>query len=333
MPARGVTGFLVICIGFGLAAAEEPQPGSSAKDRVRGDLAYASEDGLGVVILRPAAFFQSPGMKSLAGIVNGFIAKDVCHLDDRKKLTVSVDSIEQITGEFIVTKTDRGMSIGPRPRVIRMTQPFDWKKQFHALAPELEPPDYFMANDRTMVLEPEAKYQQRQAAAPPGFTSCPEWKEVEHCIAICALSNSHSQWTRELDPMLKDFELEAEGRAAVRSIRDLNYVIIGVDLSEGFVVKAFLHFRTEQAARSLFELYEASLPAMRQEWRLAKEFREVEPKTDNAAEKAYFQTIKDLVNNGSVHREGSVITLRSTAKLALADRGIERALASLLASR
>jgi hypothetical protein len=344
ISARQIIGLVVICIGFGLTApvslAEEPQAVSSGKPSeaaaqarvLKGgatvDLAYAPPDGFGLMILRPAAFFQLPDMKSLAGIANDFIATKVLHLDDRKKLTLSVDSIEQITGEFVVTKTDRGWTGGPRPRVIRMTEPFDWKKQFQALASVFDPPDYVMANDRTMVLGPEANCQQRRSASSPAFICCPGWKEVENCIAVCVLNNSRSQWTKELDPALKDFESEAEGRKAVRSIRDLNYVIIGIDLSPGLVVKAFLNFKTEQAARSLFDLYEASLPEMRKALQEAGK-----PKIDNEVERAIVYAEIDLVRNASVRREGNVITVRSSAKVALADQRVQQALASLIASR
>jgi hypothetical protein len=348
MSARGKSGLVVICIGFGLTApvtlADEPQAASSAKASQAAaqpkvlksgatvDLAYASPDGFGLIIFRPAAFFHLPGMKSLAGIANDLIATKVLHLDDRKRLTLSVDSIEQITTEIVSTKTDqRGsvtFSFGTTARMIRMTEPFDWKKQFQSLASVFDPPDYVMANDRTMVLGPEAKCQQRRSASSPEFNRCPGWKEVEHCIAVCVLNNSRSQWTKELDPALRDFESEAEGRKAVRSIRDLSHVIIGIDLSEGLVVKAFLNFKTEQAARSLFDQYEASLPEMRKALQEAGK-----PKIDNEVEKAIVYAEIDLVRNASVRREGNVITVHSSAKVALADQKVQQALASLIASR
>jgi len=341
MLARQIIGFLAIWSGLGLtsstALAQEPQAATPQSSKTAAqpkvlkggatvNLAYASPDGFGLWIFRPAAFFQLPGMKSLVGTVNGFIAKDLLHLADPKKLTLSIDSIEQLTAEIVVRKTDKSVTFPATLSVIRVSEPFDWKKQFKAS--EVEPPDYVMADDRTIVLESEAEYQHRQSASPPAFICCPGWKEVEHCMIVCVLNNASSQWIRELGTAFKDLEAETESRVAARSIRDLNYVIIGVDISEGIVVKAFLNFKTEQAAHSLFDLYEASLPEMRKALQEAGK-----PKIDNEAEKAIVYAQIDLARNASVQRKGSVITVRSTAKLALADQGVQRALASLIASR
>ena len=197
------------------------------------DLSYCPPDGMGVVAVRPAAAFQTPGLAPFAAKMNAAFADLFKQMGRPERLGPDVQEIEEVLAEVRYIRNEKAPA-GSRNAIdilitkMRAAKPFDWNKHLHAFLPDLEEvrhagkvyyripvksrqllllprirpgPCLFFPDDRTVVFQSEEnvrRWIEKGPDSPPPYLIADAWKEAEHALAAVALDNRDEALVRAI---------------------------------------------------------------------------------------------------------------------------------------
>jgi beta-lactamase regulating signal transducer with metallopeptidase domain len=296
------------------------------------DLTYLSPDAPGVLALRPAAFFRRLGMERFAALVEEQIAPILAACNLPKDSAPPIEAIEQVIGEAQFGHDDKAPK-GQRNQMmfsltmIRTEKDFDWKKLMQALVPDAEKVRYrgkvyykgelkaiglkfdlcyYMPDGRTVVLHTEKVMRQvldNLAGQRMAFAWASDWKRVEGGLMAVAYDMSRAR------KIIKDADPEIDPL-----IERTTHFVVGVDLRDVFAVQAFATCPDEKSAESLTKWARSHLA---EEIATLDEKQRKNPNPKLAADRL----AEALLKNARVARQGEKASLRTQAKINLAELG------------
>jgi beta-lactamase regulating signal transducer with metallopeptidase domain len=221
------------------------------------DLSFIPDNSQGFFAVRPAAFFQLPGMKPYQDALNSRLAK----------ISLRAEMIEQMTAG--ITITPRDLKAGKQGRIafgavmVRTVVDFDWKKFIAELAIPGSPPQllevpfegatyyktskgswygpagttFYFPDARTMVQLDEPRIQRlirvKNRKEFPICTRGSDWARVESALVAVVIDNHDGR-------LRLDAEAESPNDLRIaKALQSAGRWIIGIDGGEALVVRGF----------------------------------------------------------------------------------------------
>jgi hypothetical protein len=349
--ARGLTAGLLAAAVLGASALRGAGPrapgsappaaavGARAKEVAPFDLSFVPPTATVAFAIRPHAFFEGPGLKKRAALVDEALKELNGSLELPAPLLPPVASIEQVVVslQFHSVNTDKEgkgkqTALLASRAMIRTTADFDWHKHLRAALPEMREArhagkvyyrapkvaylplfpnfSYHMVNRRTVVLGDEAGLrewlQKGRGARPRSWAA--DWKQVERGLVAVALDGRDRRWLDERPR--PDTGMTADQVAAARHIDSL---VAGLDAAPGgLTAQALGQARTARDAAVLARAGQIVLAELAKSFGPAGERKGSRPEVLERA-------ARDILSGLRAQQDGTAVRCRGETKVSLTE--------------